>query len=381
MDLQISSSDKTTNVRLGVAEARSFLTRVAGIFSKKSFKPHPLFTGGHAQTLAAYAWPRRYRFESPRDEERLFEIEKDVKVLAHCRWQQHPSEHSTIVLWHGIEGSTASIYMIAMAHKAFRAGFNVVRVNFRNCGGTEHLSSTLYHGGMSSDLRAVINELIERDGLKRIFPIGFSLGGNLVLKLAGEYHDDPPREVVAVCAVSPSVDLRASTDLILLRKNWIYHQDFMRRLKKRIRTKQRLYPQLYDLSKLTLVHTIRDFDEHYTATAHGFSNAEDYYYRSSSVRVVGKIRIPTLILHAHDDPFIPFTPLREPDLAANPYIFLLETTQGGHVAFISAKKAGEDRFWAENRAIEFCVLAETARASQCPSSESASTDEVRDCGQ
>ena len=381
MDLQISSSDKTTNVRLGVAVARSFLTCVASIFARKSFKPHPLFTGGHAQTLAAYAWPRRYRFESPQDEERLFEIEKDVKVLAHCRWQQHPSEHSTIVLWHGIEGSTASIYMIAMAHKAFRAGFNVVRVNFRNCGGTEHLSSTLYHGGMSSDLRAVINELIERDGLKRIFPIGFSLGGNLVLKLAGEYHEEPPREVVAVCAVSPSVDLRASTDLILLRKNWIYHQDFMRRLKKRIRTKQRLYPQLYDLSKLTLVHTIRDFDEHYTATAHGFSNAEDYYSRSSSVRVVGKIRIPTLILHAHDDPFIPFMPLREPDLAANPYILLLETTQGGHVAFISAKKVGEDRFWAENRAIEFCVLAETTLAFQSPTSESASTDEVRDCGQ
>jgi predicted alpha/beta-fold hydrolase len=381
MDLQISSSDKTTNARLGVAKARSFLTRVASIFAEKSFKPHSLFTGGHAQTLAAYAWPRRYRFDSPRDEERLFEIEKDVKVLAHCRWQQDPVKHSTIVLWHGIEGSTASIYMIAMAHKAFRAGFNVVRVNFRNCGGTEHLSSTLYHGGMSSDLRAVINELIERDGLKRLFPIGFSLGGNLVLKLAGEYHEDPPREVVAVCVVSPSVDLRASTDMILLRKNWIYHQDFMRRLKKRIRTKQKLYPQLYDLSKLTLVHTIRDFDEHYTSIAHGFSNAEDYYYRSSSLRVVEKIRIPTLILHAHDDPFIPFTPLREPGLAANPFILLLETKRGGHVAFISAKKVGEDRFWAENRAIEFCLLAETELRSQDPTSESVSTAEGRDCGQ
>ena len=380
MDLQISSTDKTTNVRLGVAEARSFLTRVANIFGEKSFKPHPLFTGGHAQTLAAYAWPRRYRFESLRDEERLFEIEKDVKVLAHCRWQLHPAAHSTIVLWHGIEGSTASIYMIAMAHKAFRAGFNVVRVNFRNCGGTEHLSSTLYHGGMSSDLRAVINELIERDGLKRIFPIGFSLGGNLVLKLAGEYQEDPPREVVAICAVSPSVDLRASTDLILLRKNWIYHQDFMRRLKKRIRTKQKLYPQLYDLSKLTLVHTIRDFDEHYTAAAHGFNNADDYYYRSSSLRVVARICIPTLILHAHDDPFIPFTPLREPDLAANPFILLLETKRGGHVAFISAKKFGEDRFWAENRAIEFCLLADSALVFQGPTSESASRDARHDCG-
>src|SRR5258705_6574017 len=212
MDLQISSSDKTTNLRLGVAEALSFLTRVASIFSKKSFKPHPLFTGGHAQTLAAYAWPRRYRFESPRDEERLFEIEKDVKVLAHCRWQQQPSEHSTIVLWHGIEGSTASIYMIAMAHKAFREGFNVVRVNFRNCGGTEHLTSTLYHGGMSSDLRAVINELIEKDGLERIFLIGFSLGGNLVLKLAGEYGDATPPEVVAVWAISPFLDFKAGTN-------------------------------------------------------------------------------------------------------------------------------------------------------------------------
>ncbi len=381
MDLRISPSDKTTNVRLGVAEAHSFLKFVASIFAEKSFKPHPLFAGGHAQTLAAYAWPRRYRFESPRDEERLFEIEREVKVLAHCRWQELPSEHSTVVLWHGIEGSTASIYMIAMAHKAFRAGFNVVRVNFRNCGGTEHLTSTLYHGGMSSDLRAVINELIKADGLKRIFPIGFSLGGNLVLKLAGEYGENAPREVVAVCAVSPSVDLRASTDLILLRKNWIYHRDFMRRLKKRIRIKKKLFPGLYDLSKLSLVHSIRDFDEHFTATAHGFTNADDYYYRSSSVRVVGKICIPTLIVHAQDDPFIPFTPLRDPGLAANPYILLMETKRGGHVAFISAKKVGEDRFWAENRAIEFCLLAERALSSWYPISESASSDAGHGYGQ
>jgi predicted alpha/beta-fold hydrolase len=154
----------------------------------------------------------------------------------------------------------------------------------------------------------------------------------------------------------------------------------MRRLKKRIRIKQKLFPRLYDLSKLSLVHTIRDFDEHFTAKAHGFSNAEDYYYRSSSVRVVGKIRIPTLIVHAQDDPFIPFTPLRDPGLAANPYILLMETKRGGHVAFISATKAGEDRFWAENRAIEFCLLAESAPAPQHPTSGSASTDAGRGFG-
>ena len=113
-------------------------------------------------------------------------------------------EHPTVVLWHGIEGSSDAVYMLATAQKAFRAGFNVVRMNFRNCGGTEHLTPTLYHGGLSEDLRAVVKELIERDGLSRLFLIGFSLGGNMVLKLAGEYGEHPPKEIIAVCAISPS---------------------------------------------------------------------------------------------------------------------------------------------------------------------------------
>src|SRR6266496_2079748 len=357
MNLQAVPPDKPVNASLDLAKVRTFLASAAEIFARKSFKAHRFFVGGHAQTLAAYAWPRRYRFHAPEDQQRIFEIEANVKVLAHCRWQPDAAKHSTIVLWHGIEGSTASVYMIAMAHKAFRAGFNVVRVNFRNCGGTEHLTPTLYHGGMSDDLRAVMKELIEKDGLKRIFPIGFSLGGNLVLKLAGEYGANPPKEVVAVCAVSPSVDLKASTDLILNGSNWIYQQDFVRRLKKRIKAKHKLFPQLYDLRRLSLVRTIRDFDEQFTAAAHGFANADDYYYRSSSLRVIQQIRVPTLIVHAKDDPFIPFTPLRDPAFAANPYILLLQTERGGHVAFISAKKQGEDRFWAENRALEFCRMA------------------------
>jgi predicted alpha/beta-fold hydrolase len=358
MDLQVLPLHKPINTPLGLAEVRTFLASAAEVFARKSFKVHRFFTGGHAQTLAAYAWPRRYRFQAPQDQERIFEIEENVKVLAHCRWQPNAAKHSTIVLWHGIEGSTASVYMIAMAHKAFGAGFNVVRVNFRNCGGTEHLTPTLYHGGMSGDLRAVIKELIEKDGLKRIFPIGFSLGGNLVLKLAGEYGSNPPKEVVGVCAVSPSVDLKASTDLIMKGANWIYHQDFLRRLKKRIKAKHKLFPQLYDLKRLLLVQTIRDFDEQFTAAAHGFTNAEDYYYRSSSLRVIHDISVPTLIVHAEDDPFIPFTPLRDEAFAANPYILLLETKRGGHVAFISDTDQSEDRFWAENRALEFCRLAQ-----------------------
>ena len=182
-----------------VAEVQSFLARVASAFAAKTFKPHATFKSGNAQTLAAYAWPRRYRLRrSPGDEERLFEPEPNVKVLAHCRWHEDSRAHATVVIWHGMEGSTKSVYMIATAAKAFRAGFNVVRVNFRNCGGTEHLTPTLYHGGLSEDLRAVVNELIENDSLQRIFVLGFSLGGNLVLKLAGEYGDEPPPEILAL---------------------------------------------------------------------------------------------------------------------------------------------------------------------------------------
>ncbi len=366
-----------------LAKARVLLARAAQIFAGKTFKPHSLFTGGHAQTIAAYAWPRRFRFASERDEERLFEVAPGVKVLAHCRWQAEREKHPTIVAWHGIEGSTSSNYMQATAEKGFRAGFNIIRVNFRNCGGTEHLTSTIYHGGLSADLGAVVKELLEKDQISRMLLVGFSLGGNLVLKLAGEFGDNPPAEILGVCAVSPSVDLNASADMILKRSNWIYHRDFVRRLKQRIRVNHKLYPKIYDISGLRGVRTLREFDDRFTSRAHGFADADDYYYRSSSLRVIDRIRIPTLIIHAEDDPFIPFAPLRDPVVTNNPYILLLAPKQGGHVAFISAKPAREitrkvtdpsdspsayspftiddlpieDRFWAENRVIEFCGLA------------------------
>lgn len=361
MDSQIASTDGSSHY--SAAQVRRFFHQVKTAFSRNPFEAHSIFSSGHAQTLAAYAWPRRYRFgRSPLDEERLFEVEAGIKVRAECRWQEERVKHPTVVIWHGMEGSTTSVYMIATADKAFRAGFNIVRVNYRNCGNTEHLASTLYHGGMSGDLKAVIAELISRDKLQKIFPIGFSLGGNMLLKLAGEYGDNPPREVVAACVVSPSVDLKASTDQILARQNWIYHKSFVRSLKRRVRVKHSLFPELYDVSKLDSINTIRDFDEQFTSLSNGFTDANDYYYRSSSTRVIDKIRIPTLIIHSEDDPFIPYEPMRDRAFAENPYLMLLSTKRGGHVAFISKKRRKEDRFWAENRAVEFLRLATTELA-------------------
>ncbi len=338
-------------------EARTLLAQAAERFVHKQFCPHRLFRGGHAQTIAAYAWPRSYRFSSPADEQRLFSVDSDTRVLAHCRWQPKANQHPTMLLWHGIEGSAASVYMVATADKAFRAGFNVIRVNLRSCGGSEILGPTFYHGGLSGDLRAVIDELIQRDKLSQIFTVGYSLGGNMVLKLAAEYGEEAPVQVRAICAVSPSVNLQASADLISKPSNWLYHRDFVRRLTRRVRNNHKLYPESYSLEKLSQVRTLRDFDEYYTAAVHGFAGADDYYLKSSSIHLIDRVRIPTLIVHAQDDPFIPFAPLLSPALKANPYILLLDPERGGHVAFISADHNGEDRFWAENRVVEFCGLA------------------------
>jgi predicted alpha/beta-fold hydrolase len=340
-------------------KVRAFFASVQRKFGARPFRPHRIFAGAHAQTLAAYAWPRRGRLSTTvvKDEKRLFDVDHGVQVLAQCRWQEDRNEHGSLVIWHGMEGSTDSIYMWSTADKAFRAGFNVIRVNYRSCGNTEHLTPTIYHGGMSTDLAAVIDELI-REGLKRIYPIGFSLGGNMVLKLAAEYGGNAPAEVIATCVVSPSVDLGASSRLICKASNWLYHRNFVRSMKARIRKKNLQYPELYDVTKLDQVKTILDFDEMFTARAHGFADAEDYYSKASSVRVVEQIRIPTLIIHAEDDPFIPFEPLRESSFTQNPFLLMVKTERGGHVAFVGEASDTEDRFWAENRAIEFCQLSE-----------------------
>lgn len=350
--------------KLDADRIRAMLDEAARVFAAKPFVAHPIFRGAHAQTLAGYAWPRRARLKAHQDIERIFQVSSNTRLLGHCRWQTEPRNRPTIVAWHGIEGSSDSVYLLETAQKAYREGFNVVRMNLRNCGNTDHLTDAIYHGGLTEDLDAVLTELIKTDGLSRIFLLGFSLGGNMVLKLSGEYAENPPPELIGTVAVSPSVDLNASATAITHRSNWLYQRDFVRRLKRRVKTKAKLYPGLYDASKVDQVRTLREFDDRYTALAHGFRNADDYYFKASALRVIDRIKLPTLIIHAQDDPFIPFAPLRDPAVMNNPNILLLAPERGGHVAFISKKPRSQsldqdrdlDRFWAENRVVEFCEL-------------------------
>jgi predicted alpha/beta-fold hydrolase len=335
-------------------DTASLLDQIAADFANKPFIAARFLRQGDAQTLAAYLWPSRFR---PRDltgaEERLFEVESEARVLARCQWQEDRTEHPTLVMWHGLEGSATSPYMITTGAKAFARGFNVVRVNIRNCGGTEHLTPTLYHAGLTADLRVVIDELINRDHLPRIAIAGFSLGGNLVLKLAGELGDAAPEELKAVVAISPSVDLQASCDLLNQRRNLVYNRNFLHYLKRRMRVKKKLFPDLYDLSGMRNVRSMEQFDDHFIAPAFGFSGVRDYYAKASALPFIKRIRIPTLIIHAADDPFIPAAPLRDPSVKSNPHVLVLTPETGGHVAFVGTHVEHEDRFWAENRLVDF----------------------------
>lgn len=339
---------------------RPRLAVIANVFRAKPFVPHRLARGPHAQTLVAGLKGKtntRLNDEMRGYEERTFEVEPGASMLAHCRWQPERVDAPTLVLVHGLEGSSRSHYMRGTARKAFAEGFSVVCVNMRNCGDTEHLTHTLYHSGMSGDIRHVVEELAGRDGLGTIFVAGFSMGGNIVLKLAGEYGERPPRALAGVCAVSPSLDLSACAEQIERRENRIYMSSFMRSLRRRIRRKQRLHPNLYDVRGVRRVRTVREFDERYTAPHAGFRDAADYYARSSALPLVPRIRVPTFVLHAEDDPLIPASSFLDPSVNGNPDVLLVLTKCGGHVAFIAdATVSGEDRFWAENRVVEFCRL-------------------------
>jgi len=317
------------------------------------FEPHPLLRNAHAQTVAFALWPREFP-RLPRPVPREFEVEPGTRIRGDCHWQARPQERPTLVLVHGLEGSSDSAYMRGLAERAFAAGWNAVRLNQRNCGGTEALTPTLYHSGRSSDFRAVLAELIERDRLLEIFFAGYSMGGNLVLKMAGEIADGAPKQLRGVAAVCPALDLAACADALALPRNFLYEARFVSGLKARMRRKAKLFPGIYDLRGLSRVRTVREFDDVITARFCGFQDAKDYYAQSSAVRVVGAIRVPTLVLTAQDDPFVPRETFSVPTLQENPSVTFVAAEHGGHCAFISRDR-GDKRFWAEASAMEFCL--------------------------
>jgi predicted alpha/beta-fold hydrolase len=245
--------------------------------------------------------------------------------------------------------------MRGMADKAFARGFSVILLNQRNCGGTEELAEGLYHSGLTADADHVLRELTSRDGIGQIVVAGYSLGGNLALKLAGDYGDAPPRELRGVCAVSPVMELAPCVDALERRQNVVYQWNFVRGLKARMRRKSRWHPGRFPIERLGEVRTVRQFDEIFTAPHFGFSGAADYYHRASAMRVIDRIRVPALVITAADDPFVPVGPFRDPHVTSNPHIEVIVTPHGGHCGFVGEARDGADGYWAEERIVEFAT--------------------------
>jgi len=302
------------------------------------------------QTLASFFLQRSIVLPPP--DSRMIEVEPGVKVLCHCHWQAERKAALTVIVVHGFEGSSESQYMTGIAEKGLAAGMNVVRMNQRNCGGTNQVAPVLYHSGLSQDVAAVAKSLIERDRISRLALVGFSMGGNLVLKLAGEWAAQGPPEFRAAAAVCPALDLAASSDALHLPSNRIYEQYFLWQVRRRMKAKARYFPGVFDLSRLRGLSSLRDFDDRITAFYCGFSGASDYYARAAASNVVDRIAIPTFILHAANDPFIRILPATRQKFAANPHISFLETEDGGHCSFIASAN-GYDGHWAERRVVEF----------------------------
>ncbi len=284
----------------------------------------------------------------------MIEVEPGVPVLCHCHWQKD-RRALTLIVVHGLEGSSESQYMTGIARTGLAAGMNVIRMNQRNCGGMDHCAATLYNSSRSPDVEAVARNLIERDRIPGFVLIGFSMGGNLVLKLAGEWGPDAPREFRGVAAVCPAVNLAAGADALHEPSNRIYEYYFLLQLFRRFRRKARLFPGAFDASRLRGIESLRDFDERITAYYCGFAGADDYYARAAASSMLDRIERPALVIHAANDPFVRILPETRKQLLSNPNIRYVETQDGGHCAFFGERDGDPayDGRWAERQVVEF----------------------------
>ena len=306
----------------------------------------PLIRNPHLLTIAGNFWPReidQQRFPVRRV---LYETAPGTKILT-LEHQPAASAKGQIVFLHGLEGSSEAGYIKSLAQASLERGFGVHRCNMRTCGGTETLSDTMYHSGLTSDTLHIIEQIVARE-IGPVFLVGFSLGGNVALKLAGELgHTDL---LSAVCGVSTPIDLAACVRALDKRSNRLYSRRFLSRLKERIRRKAALSPALYSASELHTVRDIWGFDDRYTGPLFGFGNAENYYRTQSSQQFLDRIRIPALVVQAKDDPLIPFEVFQHPAFRDNPALELLAVSHGGHLGFLSRKRP---RFWLDEVIVDW----------------------------
>ena len=306
----------------------------------------PLFRNPHLQTILAHYWKRPDVSARHPLRNRLYRTEPDVQVLVQAQ-EPEGRPAGDLVLVHGLEGSGEAGYIRSMAAAALRAGFRVHRFHMRTCGGTERHCQTLYHAGLTSDLMTILREL------QPSFLVGFSLGGNVVLKLAGELGDAARPLIRGVCAISTPLDLHACALRISDLENRLYETRFVRRMRTRLIATGR-----YQSADFDGLRTVMEIDERITAPSFGFGTARNYYRTQSAIGFLPGVRVPALLIQSKDDPLVPFSIFDSAAVRSNPCVRLVATEYGGHLGFLGRSP---HRLWLDEAVMEWIRCLERSR--------------------
>jgi predicted alpha/beta-fold hydrolase len=336
-------------------------------FSAPPFRCHPLWRHGHLQTIVTTLVPRRIGTQSWRSAAipREFELADGDRLTAalHIHADDPGRTKPLVILLHGLEGDVDSHYVRGMSAKAHALGFHSLRLNYRGCGGSDALSRKLYNGDLIGDIDTVVRTMAA-EAAWPIVVVGVSLGANKILRLFADYGDNPPPGLLGGVAISPPIDFLMTNVAFRQGFNWVYDKYFLRKLKVKLQRRQALYGHDTGISQRVknglATNWLRDFDEAVTAPEGGFANAHEYYSRAGVGDGLVAIRIPTLIIHAKDDPLIPMEVFdsRAALIASNPALTTIFTDRGGHVGFLEhpsmiPPEPWMDHYWAENQAIAF----------------------------
>lgn len=321
-------------------------------FSPRAFRPAAWAAGPHAQTLLARVLRSA---QGPHFErERIATPDDDFLDLD---WGPDPGPDAPIVLVvHGLEGSARRGYVRNVCRELLRVGIRPVALNLRGCSGEPNRSLHYYHSGKTDDPAFILSMLRRRYPERRIGAIGFSLGGNVLLKLMGESSDGGAGLADALVAMSVPYDLAAgSGSLERTAMGRAYSGYFLRSLKRKVRWKEARLREVLDLAAAMSSRTIWEFDDRVTAPLHGFASAEDYYARSSSAVFLAGVRVPTLLLHAEDDPFLPLDSIPSAEIDRNRALHLVLHARGGHVGFLEGSP-WRPVFWADEESARFLAI-------------------------
>lgn len=311
---------------------------------KSKYKPKHLFRNGHFSTI--YSAKLRPTPSLITQRERLQLPDGDFLDID-WSFAEKPATR-VVILLHGLEGNAHRTYMKAQAKVLNENSWNVAAVNFRGCSGEPNLSYQSYNAGKTDDLEAVIDFILNKDEYNQIGLMGFSLGGNLLLKYLGE-RDSFPKEIKKAIAISTPLSLKGSLESLNEFSNWLYRNSFLINLRKKYKLKMKDFPERMTLSDYRKITSLLEFDNVYTAPAHGFKDAYDYYEKNSSLQFLPNIEIPIYILNAENDSFLS-SECYPVELASKMKNLHLEIPKyGGHVGFHQTNEL----YYSERKSVEF----------------------------